>query len=70
MRYGETVRAMRHAMEAGDDILAGDVLEHAGGVRMQMRQGIAEFMTANRLLNENIMSKRPRLVLSDAWPWP
>ena len=64
MRYGETVRAMRHAMEAGDDILAGDVLEHAGGVRMQIRQGIAEFMAANRLLNENIMSERPRLVLS------
>ena len=64
MRYGETVRAMRHAMEAGDDILAGDVLEHVGGVRMQMRQGIAEFMAANRLLDENIMSKRPRLVLS------
>ena len=63
MRYGETVRAMRHAMEAGDDVLAGDVLEQAGGVRMQTRQGIEEFMSANQLLTGNVMSKRPRLAL-------
>ena len=55
MRRGETVRAMRHALEAGGEILAGDVLEHAGGVRMQMRQGIEEFMAANLLLDKNVM---------------
>ena len=33
MRRGETVRAMHHAMEAGEESLAGDVLEHAGGGR-------------------------------------
>ena len=63
MRRGETVRAMRHAMQAGEEVLAGEVLEHAGGVRMLMQQGIEEFMAANLLLDENIMSKRPRLVL-------
>ena len=63
MRHGETVQAMRHAMEAGEEALAGDVLEHAGGVRMLMRQGIEEFMAANLLLTENVMSRRPRLVL-------
>lgn len=63
MRYGETARAMRHAMVAGEEILAGDILEHAGGVRLLMRQGIEEFMAANLLLTENVMSKRPRLVL-------
>ena len=63
MRCGETVRAMRHAMEAGEEALAGDVLEHAGGVRMLMRQGIEEFMAANLLLDENVMSNRPRLAL-------
>ena len=60
---GETVAALRHAVEAGEEALAGDILEHAGGVRMQMRQGVEQFMAANRLLNENIISKRPRLVL-------
>lgn len=63
MRRGETVMAMRHAMKAGEENLAGDVLEHAGGVRMQMRQGIEEFMAANLLLDENVTSKRPRLAL-------
>lgn len=63
MRRGETVMAMRHAMEAGEETLAGDILERAGGVRMQMRQGIEQFMAANQLLNESIMSRRPRLAL-------
>ena len=63
MRRGETVMAMRHAKEAGEDALAGDILEHAGGVRMQMRQGVEQFMAADQLLDENIISNRPRLVL-------
>ena len=63
MRRGETVTAMCHAMKVGEDTLAGDILEHAGGVRMQMRQGIEQLMSANQLLNEDIISKRPRLQL-------
>ena len=61
MLRGETVTAMRHALEAGAETLAGDILEHAGGVRIQMRQGIEQFMAANQLLKEGIISKRPRL---------
>ena len=64
MKRGETVTAMCHAIEAGDGILAGDILEHAGGVRMLMRQGLDQFMAADQLLNEGIISKRPRLELS------
>ena len=63
MRRGDTVAAMRHAVEAGEEALAGDILEHAGGVQMQLRQGVNQFAVANQLLNENIISKRPRLVL-------
>lgn len=63
MRRGETVMAMCHAMEAGEETRAGDILEHAGGVRMQMRQGIEQFMVANQLLNEDSISNRPRLQL-------
>ena len=63
MGRGESVTAMCHAMEAGDATLAGDILEHAGGVRMHMRQGLDQFMVANQLLNEDVISQRPRLKL-------
>ena len=62
-RRGETVAAMRHAVAGGDPDLAGDILEHAGGVRLQLRQGLDRFMAADRLLSEDVISKRPRLAL-------
>ena len=37
-RRGQTVAAMRHAVEAGDPALAGDLLEAAGGVRLYHRE--------------------------------
>ena len=61
MRRGETVTAMCHAIEAGEGTLAGDILERDGGVRMLMRQGLDQFMAADQLLSEGIISKRPRL---------
>ena len=64
MKRGETVTALRHAIEAEEGTLAGDILEHAGGVRMQMRQGLEQFMIAEQLLSEHIISNRPRLELS------
>jgi LuxR family maltose regulon positive regulatory protein len=63
MQRGETVMAMCHAMEAGEQALVGDILEHAGGVRMQIRQGIEQFTAANQLLDEDVISERPRLQL-------
>ena len=63
-RRGETVAAVRHALDAGEGVLAGDFLEHAGGVRMPMRQGIGPFLAADRFLSEDIVSERPRLALS------
>ena len=60
---GETVTAMCHAMDAGEATLAADILEQAGGVRVQMRQGLDQLMAANQLLNEDMVSKRPRLTL-------
>lgn len=63
-RPGETVTAMFHAIEAGEKTLVGDILEHAGGVRMLMRQGLDQFMAASQLLNEDIISERPRLELA------
>ncbi len=62
-RPGETVTAMCHAIEAGERTLVGDILEHAGGVRMLMQQGLEKFVAAAQLLNEDIISERPRLEL-------
>ena len=63
MRRGETVPAMRHAVEGGDPLLAGDILERAGGVRLWAHQGAVQLQAANRLLSEEVISARPRLAL-------
>ena len=63
MRRGETLTAMRHAIKAGENTLAGDVLEDAGVAGTRIRQGLTQFIAADRLLNEKIISNRPRLKL-------
>ena len=62
-RRGETVPAMRHALVGGDPVLAGDILEQAGGVRLWARQGAVQLQAANRLLSEEVILARPRLAL-------
>ena len=42
-RRGDTVSAMRHAIEGGDPALAGQVLERAGGVRLWFLRGLVPF---------------------------
>ena len=63
MRRGQTVAAMRHAVEAGEPALAGDFLERAGGVRLYLREGVLQFQAADRLLGEDLVEARPRLAL-------
>ena len=63
MRRGETVAAMRHAVETGDADLAGDILQRAGGVQLHVRQGPAQYLAADRWLSEEVVSKRPGLAL-------
>ena len=62
-RRGDTVAAMRHAVEAGETVLAGEILEQAGGVRLWIRQGIVQLQAADRWLSEDVISTRPRLAL-------
>ena len=64
MRRGEIVSAMRHAVEAGDGALAGEFFESAGGVRLWLRQGLVQFLAADRLLSEDVIAARPRLALA------
>ena len=60
---GETVSAMRHAMEGGEPVLAGEILERSGGVRLWVRQGLLQLQAADRLLGDEVVSMRPRLAL-------
>ena len=62
-KRGETVLAMRHAVEGGDPFLAGEILEQAGGVGLWIRQGVVRLKEANRLLTEEVISEKPRLKL-------
>ena len=60
---GETVTAMRHAVEAGEPAWAADILERAGGIRFWIHQGDAQFRAAERCLTGDIAASRPRLTL-------
>lgn len=62
-RRGQTVAAMRHAVEAGEPALAGDILEDAGGARLYLREGAVQLQAAHRLLTEDAVAERPRLAL-------
>ena len=63
-RRGETVAAMRHAVEAGEPAWAADILERAGGIRFWIYQGEAQFRAAVRCLTDDIVASRPRLALA------
>ena len=63
-RRGETVTAMRHAVEAGEPEWAADILERAGGIRLWIYQGNAQFRAAVRCLPDDLVASRPRLALA------
>ena len=63
-RRGQTAAAMRHAVEAGEPALAGEILERAGGVRLFSREGLVEFQAADNRLTEDVIEARPRLGLA------
>ena len=63
LRRGRTVDALGHAVKAGEPALAGDVLERAGGARLYLREGVTQLLGAHRLLNEELVERRPRLGL-------
>ena len=63
-RRGQTASAMRHAREAGEPALAGEIMERAGGVRLFSREGLVQFLAAERRLTEDVVEARPRLGLA------
>ncbi len=63
-RRGQTAAAMGHAIEAGEAVLAGEIMERAGGVRLLSREGLVQFQAAERRLSEDVVAARPRLGLA------
>ena len=61
---GQTAAAMRHAVEAGEPALAGEILERAGGARLFSREGLVQFQAADSRLTEEVIEARPRLGLA------
>ncbi|MYF08388.1 MAG: hypothetical protein F4092_12205 [Rhodospirillaceae bacterium] len=62
-RRGDTVAAMRHAVEAGEPDLAGGILDRAGGVYLMLRDGRVRLQAADRWLGEAVIEARPQLAL-------
>ena len=62
-RRGDIVAAIDHALKAGDNSLAFDLLENAGVAGVRLAQGIEQFIAADRLLKNKIPVDRPRLEL-------
>ena len=62
-RRGETVSAMRHAADAGDSVLVGDILVQAGGLRLWLRDGLVRLQAADRFLTAAMIAHDPRLAL-------
>ena len=61
---GRTVDALRHARDAGDARLAGEILERAGGLRVLLRDGVTALRAADRLLPPETLATYPRLGLA------
>ena len=62
-RRGRAVEALRHAGEAGDTALLGEIGERTGGVRLWLEQGVEGLRAVDRLLSEEVLEKHPRLAL-------
>ena len=63
-RREDTVAAMRHAAEANDAALIGDILQKAGGLRLWLVEGLSRLEAANRFLTPEILLAYPRLALA------
>lgn len=63
-RRGETVDAMRHAAQAGDAHIIGEILEGAGGLRFWLLEGPPGLADADPYLSHEVIDRHPRLALA------
>ena len=62
-RRGRSLEALRHAGEAGDAALLGELGERTGGVRLWLEQGLEALRAMDGLLTGEVLEKYPRLAL-------
>ena len=58
---GNLVRAVRHAVQAGNSRRALEIIEQQGGVILWLREGLTRLRTALGLLDENTIAASPRI---------
>ena len=63
IRRGHLLPSIRHAAEAGDTELVGDVLVRVGGLRLWLREGMTRLGAADRFLTQEVVDSYPRLAL-------
>ena len=63
-RRGDVVAAMRHAVEASDARLTGEILIEAGGLLFWAREGTGRLIEADRYLTEEAINRFPRLLVT------
>ena len=60
---GRAVAALRHAAEAGDTELLGQIAESTGGVRLWLEQGLEALRAVDGLLTAEVLLSYPRMAL-------
>ena len=61
---GRTTEAMRQANKADDAVLAGEILERAGAVRLFLAAGVEGLADAVALVSDAVIDASPRLTLA------
>lgn len=62
-RAGHLAPALRHANQAGDGALLGEILEDAGGVRLWAKFGVKSLITVDGFLTPEVVNDFPRAAL-------
>ena len=62
-RRGDTLAAARHAAEAEDAALMGEIVTGAGGVQLMLRENSERLLSVNQLLSDETLALFPRLLL-------
>ena len=60
-RRGDIVTAARHAAEAQDAVLVGEIVTQAGGVQLIFKQSSERLLAVDRSINEETLALFPRL---------
>ena len=60
---GHVIRAMKYALEVGDNETAAGIIESAGGFTRWEHEGMMRLRAAHSLLPDDIIMRRPRLLL-------